>query len=131
MTSPSCPVSVSPVAPVSGSASEASTNSTSPPAPVTASPVATPGTVVRSADSGVNRGRPPYFRSCSRSMRSGAADGSTASVAATFRRDPGEQPLEVAHPGLAGVLPGELLQHLVGQRHVGIGQPGLLHLAGE
>ena len=36
----------------------ASMNSTSPPAPVTASPVATPGTAVRSADSGVNRGRP-------------------------------------------------------------------------
>ena len=33
-------------------------NSTSPPVPVTASPVATPGTAVRSADSGRNRGRP-------------------------------------------------------------------------
>ena len=58
VTSPSWPVSVTPVPPVSGSASEASTNSTSPPAPVTARPVATPGTASRSAVSGVWRGRP-------------------------------------------------------------------------
>ena len=55
ITSPSCPVRVNRRSP---SVAFASMNSTSPPAPVTASPVATPGTAVRSADSGVNRGRP-------------------------------------------------------------------------
>ena len=55
ITSPSWPVRVSPGSP--GHA-VASMNSTSPPAPVTARPVATPGTAVRSADSGVNCGRP-------------------------------------------------------------------------
>src|SRR5207302_1430703 len=48
ITSPSCPVSVSSLPP---SIDVASTNSTSPPVPVTASPVATPGTAVRSATS--------------------------------------------------------------------------------
>jgi hypothetical protein len=56
-------VRVTPVSPVSRSARDASMNSTSPPAPVTASPVATPGTLVRRSPSdrlvsGVNLGRP-------------------------------------------------------------------------
>src|SRR5919108_455826 len=54
MTSPSWPVKVRPGSP---SMEVASINSTSPPVPVTARPVATPGTEVRSADSGVNVGR--------------------------------------------------------------------------
>ena len=55
MTSPSWPVSVS--APLPRWA-EASTNRTSPPVPVTARPVATPGTEVRSAASAKNFARP-------------------------------------------------------------------------
>ena len=47
ITSPSCPVSTRP----SPGADVASTNSTSPPVALTASPVATPGTAVRSAAS--------------------------------------------------------------------------------
>ena len=54
MTSPSWPVTVMPDSP---GIDVASTNSTSPPTPVTARPVATPGTDVRSAASSWNRRR--------------------------------------------------------------------------
>ncbi len=55
MTSPSCPVSTRPPLPAMDAAS---TKRTSPPAPVTASPVATPGTLVRAATYWWNFGRP-------------------------------------------------------------------------
>lgn len=51
--------------------------------PVTASPVATPGTAVRSADSGMNRGRPRYStRSGSSTVTASTPD---ASRVVTFR----------------------------------------------
>src|SRR3974390_959969 len=56
MTSPSWPVSVRPSGP---SETLASTKRTSPPAPVTARPVTTPGTLVRSAAPQKNGGRAP------------------------------------------------------------------------
>ena len=52
---------------------DASTYSTSPPRPVTASPVATPGSSVRSWASGVNRGRPISSLSSASSTSIGAA----------------------------------------------------------
>ena len=65
MTSPSWPVSTSPPLP---GIDAASTNRTSPPAPVTASPVATPGTAVRTAASWKTFGRPSASRTAASSI---------------------------------------------------------------
>ncbi len=73
MTSPSCPVRTSPAEDPWVFIVVASTNSTSPPAPVTASPVATPGTAVRAADSWKNRWRPSASRTASMSIAIGAS----------------------------------------------------------
>ena len=75
ITSPSWPVRTSPSLPAIAAAS---TNSTSPPVGVTARPVATPGTAVRTADSWKNFGRP----SASRTTASSIATGATAVPAA-------------------------------------------------
>ncbi len=90
MTSPSWPVRVSPVPPVSASASEASMKRTSPPAPVTARPVATPGTAVRRsagswAASGTWCGRPIRARSCSAPIAAGSSRSPSSVCAATLR----------------------------------------------
>src|SRR5665213_583289 len=77
ITSPSWPVMVRPSGP---SIIVASTESTSPPAPVTASPVATPGTEVRSADSKKNRGRPSQVLTSSSSTTSGRGPGSSGAA---------------------------------------------------
>ena len=65
----------------------ASTDSTSPPAPVTARPVATPGTEVRSADSKKYRGRPSHSRTSPSSTTTGpvASLSRAATVPATLR----------------------------------------------
>ncbi len=83
----------------------ASTNSTSPPVPVTARPVATPGTAVRTADSWKNFWRPSASRTASRSMLTGAvARAPRRSSVAVLRRQRAELALQVADARLAGVL---------------------------
>ena len=59
--------------------------STSPPTPVTANPVDTPGTLVRSAASKKNRARPNHVTTSSASMRTGASELPEAMAVATLR----------------------------------------------
>ena len=114
MTSPSCPVSTSPPLP---GIDAASTNSTSPPTPVTARPVATPGTAVRTAASWKNFGRPSASRTAARSMVTGAAR--------RARRDPGRRlpkqraqlPLQLPDARFARVVGDDEAQHRVVHRH--------------
>ena len=126
ITSPSWPVSTRPSLPF---IRVASTNSTSPPTPVTARPVATPGTAVRTAASWKNFWRPSASRTVSVVTSTGAS---------TFaRRDPRrglaqhgpELALEVAHARLAGVLVDDQAQRLVGDRHLVLAQAVALALA--
>ncbi len=88
MTSPSWPVTVRsdrPSSPSSTGRALASTNKTSPPAPVTAKPLATPGTDVRSVMSASwKRARPSRSGTVSASTTTGSL-GSDATLAATFR----------------------------------------------
>ena len=82
----------------------ASTNSTSPPAPVTARPVATPGTPVRSAASGWKpAGRGSAGRR--RRRRSPPAPMATSPVA-TWRRDLADERAQGAFQGADAGLPG-------------------------
>ena len=64
----------------------ASMKSTSPPAPVTESPVATPGTAVRSAASWKNFWRPSASRTTSTSTATGGSTASDATRVAVLRR---------------------------------------------
>ena len=77
MTSPSCPVSVSPLPAIS----VASTTSTSPPVPVTASPVATPATDSRLAMSTSGRGLPSSSRRSPATTVTGASTPSASFLA--------------------------------------------------
>ena len=81
ITSPSCPVSISP----SPSIVLASMNSTSPPEPVTAKPVATPGVDVRSATSAKNFGLPSAGTIASSSIATGGVASPDATRAAVLR----------------------------------------------
>ena len=72
--------------------------------PVTASPVATPGTAVRSAASWKKRCRPSASRTASRSTTTGASTSPDAIFVAVLRSDLAELALELAHAGLARVL---------------------------
>ncbi len=60
-------------------------NSTSPPVPVTARPVATPGTLVRSAASKKKRGRPSHLVTSAASTTTGASTEPAASFVASLR----------------------------------------------
>ena len=91
----------------------ASTNSTSPPVPVTARPVATPGTAVRSAASWKTFWRPSASRTSSRSIATGASALPDAIFVAVLRRIGAELALEVADARLARVLAHDGLQQLV------------------
>ena len=99
--------------PVSPSIRVASTKRTSPPVPVTARPVATPGTAVRSAASCQKRWRPRASRSCARSIGSAAprrrrrSGWRSCGAACRVRARAGG-------PRLAGVLGDDRLDHLVG-----------------
>ena len=79
-------------------------NRTSPPAPVTERPVATPGTAVRSAASWKNRWRPSASRTASTSIWTGGVGRPRGDAGRGLPQDLAELALEVADPGLAGVL---------------------------
>ena len=113
MTSPSWPVRVSFGSPA---IDVASMNRTSPPAPVTASPVATPGTAVRSADSGRNRGRPRKSRRFDSSTA--IADRVGGQPGGDLAQHPRQRTLELPDAGLAGVLAGDPAQRAVADRHL-------------
>ena len=83
ITSPSWPVRTSSLP--SPSIEVASTKRTSPPVPVTARPVATPGTAVRSAASWKNFWRPSASRTTSTSTSTGASTWSAAIRVAVLR----------------------------------------------
>src|SRR5579863_9483614 len=126
ITSPSCPVSVSPGLP---GIAVASTNSTSPPAPVTARPVATPGTAVRIADSWknftaqrvahrleVDHDWPGCFGRTGVGRLAGggeAHDRSGRDLRGCLAQQRPDLPLEVADSRLARVLRHDRLQQLV------------------
>ena len=84
ITSPSWPVRTSSA--LAPSIEVASTKRTSPPVPVTASPVATPGTAVRSAASWKNFWRPSASRTTSTSTTTGGSTWPDAIRVAVLRR---------------------------------------------
>src|SRR6266446_1549635 len=110
MTSPSCPVRTSPSPPAIAAAS---TKSTSPPVGVTARPVATPGTAVRSADSWTNFGLPRASCATAGSMATGAVAAPAAMRVADAHLVGAEPvPLHLARPEEAARYV-ELLLHRV------------------
>ena len=113
ITSPSWPVSMSSVPP---SIEVASTNSTSPPVPVTASPVATPGTAVRSAASWNTFWRPSASRTTSMSTTTGGSTSAGRDLRRRLAEDLAELTLELADAGLARVLGDHRLEHVVVDR---------------
>src|ERR1700750_368407 len=120
MTSPSCPVSVMPGSP---SMVATSTNSTSPPAPVTARPVATPGTAVRSAVSGVKRARPRYdvtsfWVTTTLSSEEASSSAGGGALGVTLGEIPGRGPPERAAAALVVFLARPEPQRLVLDRHL-------------
>ena len=107
----------------------ASTKSTSPPVTLTASPVATPGTAVRSAASRQNFCRPRASRTPSRSTSTGGVDLVRDDPRRGLPQDRAELALELADAGLAGVLRDHRLEHRVGDRDLVLLQARPLALA--
>ena len=99
MTSPSWPVSTSPLPGIDA----ASTNRTSPPAPVTARPVATPGTEVRIAASWKTFGRPSASRTAASSTAIGACRLARRDVRRGLPQQRAELALQLPDAGFAGV----------------------------
>ena len=123
MTSPSCPVRIRP--PLPGTR-VASMNRMSPPTGVQASPVATPGMLVRILTSPSNRRGPRIACRSSASIVTcvGAALGDLHRGAAQGRAD---LAFEIAHPGLARVAANDFVDRRVGQ----LGLLGLEAVGGQ
>ena len=104
-------------------------NSTSPPTPVTASPVATPGTAVRSAASKKNFWRPRYSRTSSASIVIGASTSPRRDLRGDLAQRLAQLPLEVPHAGLTRVVADDRAQRVVGEHDLVGAQAVALALA--
>ena len=100
ITSPSCPVRISLPRP---GTRVASMNRMSPPVGVQASPVATPGTLVRMATSFSNRRGPRMAGNAAASMRTCAA-AALGDAHGDVAADRADQALQIAHARLARVV---------------------------
>ena len=95
----------------------ASMNRMSPPTGVHARPVATPGTLVRIATSPSKRGAPRISRTSPVSMRA-ASIAPSAMRTATLRSTAPISRSRLRHAGFARVVPRDVMQRLVGHRHL-------------
>ena len=107
----------------------ASMKSTSPPAPVTARPVATPGTEVRSAASAKNRGRPSQVAHVA--SVHGDRCLSRRPIGRRLAQQLAQLPLERTHAGLTGVVGHDRPEGIVGDVHLAWVQAIGLDLTGR